>query len=291
MVTRLSRVFFVSSLILSLAASNLSFATSSLAPVQALSGDAEDLYQRRGEGRNTVHLALAEYRKLLKGASGQDLIHIVHRISSLNIFEGEFLLLDSNHYERNPIFGECREVIEHLAEISEATDIYHYMKLMCSALWVESATPLQLISVGSYFKNYFNTFVTSDMNLRPDLGADPRITGGGIFRTIAGIAASPMSNMVHPALPSLDKAMEMINLALASPSHPANEYTGADMYSNHRAKAEILIRMNRIPEGRALLEDSIAAIEELAEDGDLPPGIEAETLAEIYKMREILGRL
>ncbi|NDE13402.1 hypothetical protein EBZ80_00525 [bacterium] len=252
---------------------------------------AEELYQRRGEGRETVHQALAAWRKLLKDAKGTDLVHVVHRIASLDVFEGELLLRDDNKSERNPIFGECREVIERIAGVPEAADVYHYIKIMCSALWVESATPLQLIGIGSYFKQYFNTFVTSDMNLRPDLDADPRMQGGGIYRTIAGIAADPMSNMVHPALPSVDKAIELIDLAIASPNYPGEEYSGAEMYSNYRGKAEILIRAGRRAEARALLEQSIAEIEELAADGELPPGIEPETLAEVGKMRETLGRL
>ncbi len=264
-------------------------------PLSAVPGgglaSAEELYQRRGEGRETVHEALAAWRKLLKGAKGTDLVHVVHRIASLDVFEGELLLRDDNKSERNPIFGECREVIERIAGIPEAADVYHYIKIMCSALWVESATPLQLIGVGSYFKQYFNTFVTSEMNLRPDLEADPRIQGGGIYRTIAGIAADPMSNMVHPALPSLDKAMEMIDLAIASPNYPDEEYSGAEMYSNYRSKAEILNRMGRRAEARALLEQSIAEIEELAADGELPAGIEPETLAEVGKMRETLEHL
>lgn len=252
---------------------------------------AEELYQRRGEGRETVHLALAAWRKLLKAAKGPELVHIVHRIASLDVFEGEMLLRDDNKSERNPIFGECREVIERIADIPEGADVYHYMKIMCSALWVESATPLQLIGIGNYFKQYFNTFVTSEMNLRPDLDVDPRIQGGGIYRTIAGIAADPMSNMVHPALPSLDKAMEMIDLAIASPNYPDDQYSGAEMYSNYRCKAEILVRMGRRDEARALLVQSIAEIEELAADGELPPGIEPETIAEITKMRETLERI
>lgn len=284
MVPRLSR-FIVSSFITLLA-----FHAAAWTSGGSLS-EAEALFERRGEGRATVHMALSEFRNLLPSAQGQDLIHIVHRISALDVFEGEYLLRDDNRSERNPIFGDCREVIERISGMPEGADIYHYMKLMCSALWVESATPLQLIGIGSYFKNYFNTFVTNDMNLRPELDADPRLGGGGIYRTIAGIAADPMSNMVHPALPSIDKAMEMIELALASPNYPDSDFAGADMYSNHRSKAEILNRMGRNAEARELLEASIAEIQELAASGDLRPGIEPETLGEITKMREILDRL
>lgn len=290
---RMSRLASLSTAIaLMVSFPSLSTASPLVDPVSGINlADAEELFQRRGEGRETVHLALAAYRKLLNGAKGAELVHVVHRIASLDVFEGEFLLRDDNKPERNPIFGECRDVIERIADVPEASDIYHYIKIMCSALWVESATPLQLIGVGSYFKQYFNTFVTSEMNLRPELDADPRIQGGGIFRTIAGIAADPMSNMVHPALPSLDKAMEMIELAIASPGYPGDGYSGAEMYSNYRCKAEILIRMGRQQEARALLERSIAEIEERADDGELPEGIEPETTGEIAKMHEILGRL
>ncbi len=284
MVSKLSRFFISSCVVL--------FSSHAVAWTSGGSlSEAEALYKRRSEGRATVQHALAEFRKLLPAAKGQDLIHVVYRITSLDIFEGEYLLRDDNRSERNPIFGDCREVIERIATIPEGADVYHYMKLMCSALWVESATPLQLIGIGNYFKSYFNKIVTSDLNLRPELGVDPRLGGGGIYRTIAGISADPMSNMVHPALPSLDKAMEMIDLAMASPNYPGNDFAGADMYSNHRSKAEILIRMGRTAEGRELLESSIAEIQELAADDELRPGIEPETLGEISKMREVLDQL
>ncbi|MEY4630511.1 MAG: hypothetical protein RIQ81_631, partial [Pseudomonadota bacterium] len=231
------------------------------------------------------------YRKLLASSTGTALVHVVDRIGSLNIFEGEFLLRDDDKPTRNHIFTECRDVVERIADIPEAVDTYHYYKLSCSALWVESATPLQLIGVGSYFKQYFAHFVTDDMNLRPELDADPRRSGGGIYRIIAAVAADPLSSMVHAALPSTDKAFEMIELALASPAYPGEHFAGADVYTNRRTKAEIMHGAGRTAEARALLESAIAEIEERLADDDVAEEIRPETVAEINKMREVLENL
>jgi predicted RNA polymerase sigma factor len=62
-------------------------------------------------------------------------------------------------------------------------------------------------------------------------------------------------------------------------------------YVNFRGRGDLLIRLGRSDEAREVLTSAIAEIEDLQSAGELPQGLEPETMGEMNVMRNLLGSL
>ena len=254
---------------------------------------ADALFANRANGLAAVAAARAEYVRLSSGATGSNLAYVVQQIGRLAIYEGLYLLPNTSaqNARRTAIFNECRQLAGRLADQAPYVNQYSYWRATCNGLWIKYA-PIQdrLFQVPEIKRN-FNQLAGDDLEIKPELGIDQRYQSGGLPRTLAGIYSHGLSSLLRDGLPNQDKALVMIDRAMRSQAFPGDSTRGDSFYSNHRIKAEVLVAREDQAGARALLEQAIEEINELEAGGDLPAGIEPETLGERALMQSMLDAL
>jgi len=254
---------------------------------------ADALFARRGEGRALIEQARAEYKRQLQNASPEHTVYAVEQLGKLAYYEGELVLPggDGPDAARAAVFQDCRDFVENIAQIDSARTEYHYWKLLCTAFWVRHASRMAALFQVGQIRSYFDSVVGDDLELRPELALDSRYMGGGLLRVMAGILRDDLSSMLRSSLPDREQGLALIERALASPAFPGDVHAGDMWYVNFRGRGDLLIRLGRSDEAREVLTSAIAEIEDLQSAGELPQGLEPETMGEMNVMRNLLGSL
>jgi hypothetical protein len=251
--------------------------------------EADRLFATRDGGSPAVAQARAAYKAALTGRTGEDLVYGVQQVGRLAVYEGQYLLGadNQNKARKAEIYQDCRATAELLRDDAAHRTEHAYWRTACTSLWMKFASVLDRLSELPRVKADFNELVGPDLEVKAELGIDQRYQSGGLERVLAAIYANSLSSMIRDTLPNPAKSLEMADRALSESPFPGDSASGADYYRNHRQRADSLVALARAAEARSFLADAIAEIDERATDGDLPVGLETETLA----VRDELHRL
>jgi hypothetical protein len=248
----------------------LCVAVSSFQSLQAADFSAADALFAERTNEDKAEESRKLYSQLLPSLKSDELAYAVEQISRLDFYRGSKLPEnEESNKKRKKIFLRCLENQENISPEKFGSSIpsYYYWKGACLASWAKanglakslekSKEMLELIEIG---KSVSTTY-----------------EGGGFYR---------LGAVVYNELPplfggSVEKASEYAALAEASEAYegainPDTE-TGRYFYNVYIYKAKILVKQNKTPEAKQVLEEALARISA----GDISVGKEPET--ELYR--------
>ena len=301
----------------------LSFYCTSLFAAAVTSEEAANLFKQRDStpaGIKATDDSIDAYENLLGSLKGEALAEAVDRLGRLAFYRGEMLGKNSPSNqtagtqlttpERAKIFNRCRthaskiklDVNGNLLDVadldfSKISDDYRtpftFWYYLCTALWFKDANagPTEL----KVLRNFFNA-VVDDKSLKiKDIAVNANYLAGGLQRALAGSFANGMSIWVNPGLPNQIKALELIDLAIKSPSADdmsgmTDPVTGDSYFSNYRVKIDILMNSEKKTEAKDLAQTTIAKIENLIAKKELPVGHEAETRQDLVLLKDQVSK-
>ena len=85
----------------------------------------------------------------------------------------------------------------------------------------------------------------------------------------------------------LNRALQLVEKALASGFDPADQLKGSDYFSNHRVKALVLIHAGRPQEAKQWLADSLSAYDKFKKAQKRPLMVDPENALEAERMRTL----
>ncbi|MBF0440652.1 MAG: hypothetical protein HQK54_01990 [Oligoflexales bacterium] len=228
---------------------------------------------RQGSVENTQK-ARAAYQAMIDSGElkGSDLVYAVTQLGRTYFYEGEVLNTKEGEGEkrRRELFSECwkdkMELISPKA-LGYETEQYWYWRAACIGLYSEVSGTVENLRNVVLVREAFSKGGRLNMSYE----------GGGLLRSEAGIISNPKAKPI-PGLYNPQKALELIDKALAQPAFPGSNNTGADFCENYRRKAMILKELGRIDESKEFTAKSLADFKELEANGMLPEGLGPETI-------------
>src|SRR5690606_37194782 len=113
---------------------------------------------------------------------------------------------------------------------------------------------------------------------------DTRFEGGGLHRLAAGVYSNPQARLLGLYQP--DYAFEEIQKALRAEAYPGDPSSGALYYDNWQGMIQVMRELEETDEAIAVMEDTIAELQERIADESLPQGREAEAIFNYKKLKE-----
>jgi hypothetical protein len=260
-------------------------ASSQIRSPNAIFNDADALFAQRENNIQAVTSARSKYLEHSNSSDPVILTYVVQQVGRLAHYEGYFLSAARDKTRKARVYKTCFETANLLApHQADFRTFYTYWRLSCSSLWLKYAKIGDRLGQLGRIKEEFDLLVGDDLEIKSELNIDTRYMGGGITRVLAGVYGNSLSNLVRSSLPDRPKALEMANRSLAARPFPGTTIWGTDVYRNYTQKVEIYIGLEDQQSADELIEDTVEEIQELEEDGELPVGLEPESIGEIDEL-------
>ncbi len=245
-------------------------------------GRANELFERRGEGKAIISQAKDAYGAALAGADRSEVLFAVDRLGRLAYYEG-LITPESDSSDRKVFFKRCWDDLENLVapeKIGENAE-YYYWKGVCMAQWAKANGIASSLSKSGELVR----------TIEKGMALDDSFEGGGFHRLGAAVYQSlPTVNPFGPTY-DLNKSLDWSNVAIASAAYPGAEIpetaTGDYYYNVYEYRAIALDRKGDRPGAIRTLELAIKRIEQ----GDVAEDRVPETEAHLTVLRQVLATL
>lgn len=242
--------------------------------------EADELFDRRGEGSEIIEKATRTYENLLKtNLPQEDVIYAVEQIGKLQSLRGQ-MIPEAQIRKRKPFFARCLEAAEKIAPSKlsgEETPEYYFWFGSCKAQLSEAAGVTESLARSKEVHKI----------LLAGMEVDPTYHGGGFQRILGGMYSKlPPINPFGPN-GNLKEAVKVLEASIKSPSYEAEidpAYgTGNYYFETYFLLAEVYIKLGEKELARKTIDTAVKRIDK----GDFSPYRKPETELARQRLMEL----